>query len=214
MKVILQSIKSFQSSLYRALFKFGLRTGLILPYEEQLIERLRPINFGGLPASVVLLIQKLCNGQCYDRAAMLSAGLDNFELVYGSVRSIRLTSDMTDHRSSDHCWVESDTWVYDTSICLRVKKWFYYLLECPVVRRRENQDWCRQQEVYQEILQDNLERDKFYLVFIIPLIETHINDQCIYKDQVIRELSLIKEKVNYNCLYDEMKTEMMAMGIS
>lgn len=43
---------------------FGLKTGLIHTYEEELIENLRHVYYGGLPASIVLLCKRLCSGWC------------------------------------------------------------------------------------------------------------------------------------------------------
>lgn len=165
-KTIIQTITEYRVKNLRKLYYFSIRLGVITkniqPYERSLIEKLRPICYEGMPASVILLIQRLCVGKCYDRATMLSMGMEKFNLVYGSIRGIRLDSNKTNDKSiieaSDHCWVESGKWVYDTSRCFKVKKWFYYLIERPVIRCRRNQDWYQQQESYKEELNNGVEK--------------------------------------------------------
>lgn len=52
----------------KVLLIWGLKNGLITPYDDQLIEKLREVYYGGIPASVILLSDGMTNGHCYDRA--------------------------------------------------------------------------------------------------------------------------------------------------
>ena len=56
---------------YDELFNYGVKHGLIGAYDKKLIENLRHIYYGGLPASILLLHGKLSNGHCYDRETTL-----------------------------------------------------------------------------------------------------------------------------------------------
>ena len=51
---------------------WGLRQGYIASYDDKLIEKLRNIYSGGIPASIILLSNGMSNGHCYDRAQLMS----------------------------------------------------------------------------------------------------------------------------------------------
>ena len=55
----------------RKLLINGLKTGKITPYDDELIEKLRTIYYGGIPASILLLSDGLSNGKklIYDTSA-------------------------------------------------------------------------------------------------------------------------------------------------
>ena len=57
---------------YRFLLLYGLSHGLILPYDDELINKLRNVYYGGIPASIILLSNGMSNGHCYDRALLMS----------------------------------------------------------------------------------------------------------------------------------------------
>ena len=57
---------------YKMLLIYGLSKGLIFPYDDELIERLRNVYYGGVPASIILLSNGLSNGYCYDRALLMA----------------------------------------------------------------------------------------------------------------------------------------------
>ena len=46
----------------KKLHVYGLENGLIIPYNEELIEKLRNVYYGGMPASVILLSDGMTNG--------------------------------------------------------------------------------------------------------------------------------------------------------
>jgi len=219
-EAIIQALTTLESKtiskLYRSMLKFGLRNGLIRPYEASLIENLRTVSFGGMPLSIILLLPNLCEGHCNDRAITISMGLNRFNIVWGSVRSIRSnpevkSSKLTMIEYSDHTWVESDGWVYDTSSCYMARKWFYYLMEGPIVRRRKDHNWCRQQEYYQEQHSREIEKDKYWMPLIIPLIEPQIPGS-LYEKLAAIELELFKESIGYDQIYAEVKADMEAKG--
>lgn len=209
---------NFQCLLKTSLEILGILTRQVKPYEDCLIERLRTIYFGGVPGSVLLLVPSLCIGKCYDRGMMLSMGLDKFNLVWGSIRSIRFEI-MRDEGNlkgiivrSDHLWVEYSGWVYDTTRGYKIRKWLYYILETPLIRSRKNQDWCQEQDLYKMGLKGNIEQDKYALPIIIPLLE------CMEKELnsrgAIKELNLFKQSIGYDEIYEEMRINMTVREFS
>ena len=77
---------------------WGLKNGLIIPYDDRLIEKLRSIYYGGIPASIILLSDGLCNGHCYDRAVLLSRAFfdeeDDIKLLYARINSLKLNPEL------------------------------------------------------------------------------------------------------------------------
>lgn len=188
------------------LYYIGVRCGWINCYEIPLIERLRGINYGGLPASVILLVRRMCDGNCYDRATLISLGMDKFEIVWGTTQDLSLRYG---EEQADHCWVERDGWIYDTSWGLRFRKWIYYLMEAPKVRRRKDEVWCRQQVIYQELMEQagNFHGDRFVLPILVPQMELMI-ENTVPRGWARYELELFKQTCNYDQIVAEMEAEM------
>ena len=71
----------------KKLLLFGLKNGYIAPYDDDLIEKLRWIYDGGIPASILLLSNSMSNGHCYDRALLMARAFleeeDDVKLLYG-----------------------------------------------------------------------------------------------------------------------------------
>lgn len=131
----------------RQLLLWGLDKGHIRPYDEKLIEKLRDIYYGGLPASVLLLCLSITNGNCYDRALLMSRAFleddGDVRLVYAAVADLKFNpiyAKNKDKESADHCFVERITkdgkhYIYDTSLGFVYKKWIYWLIDFPKVRK-------------------------------------------------------------------------------
>ena len=84
----LQKLKwNIHQKKYKMLMIYGLQHGLIFPYDEELIQKLRNVYYGGIPASIILLSNAMSNGHCYDRALLMSRAFLNDEsdvnLLYG-----------------------------------------------------------------------------------------------------------------------------------
>lgn len=131
---------------YDILFDYGVRHGLIRPYDAQLIENLRHIYYGGLPASILLLHGNLSNGHCYDRGTLITLGFgdDDFHVVDADIDSLKLNpkcideyryNNLSEHYAN-HCFAERTTadgitWVYDTSLGLVFEKGLY--IKCRIL---------------------------------------------------------------------------------
>lgn len=130
------------------LIYYGIANGLIHTYEEDdIIENLRNIYYGGIPASILLLSRTLCDGFCYDRALLMTFGMgnDDFKLVDADCDDIALNptyidkfKDSNDKHYGNHCFVErtksdGSVWVYDTSKGLVYAKDLYYKIQRPKI---------------------------------------------------------------------------------
>lgn len=208
---ILRSLRWRLYSLYsRQLMLWGLKRKYIEPYNEELIEELRSIYYGGVPASVLLLSRALTDGYCYDRALLMSrAFLDedgNVRLVYASVADLRLNPNYNS-KNGDHCFVERTTktgkkFIYDTSNGLVYTKWLYWLIFFPRVRlihdKSEITDFVESESSVNSETSPYVDRD-FVLDLIIPSIEATFGKDggwysCPGVELLQREVELFKHK--------------------
>lgn len=165
------------------LLLWGLDKGYIQPYNEELIKRLRGIYYGGIPASVLLLCLGITNGNCYDRALLLSRVFleddGDVRLVYAAVADLKFNPIYANNKDSDadHCFVERITnngkrYIYDTSLGFIYKKWIYWLINFPKIRKINDRqsiiDFIAEDE---EIHPDEPCSDKLIRKFILSNIE-------------------------------------------
>ncbi len=209
---------------------WGFENGLVGYYTDTLIEKLRNIYDGGMPASIILLSIGLCNGNCYDRALLLSrAFLDteyDVKLVYADVNSIKLNPEYQNDGDgyADHCFVEITTkdgitYVYDTSQGLVFNKEFYYAIEKPTIRKINNK-----QSIADHIAMEKREYPQDFkpitdsALLIIPILELSYDtpgEKYAKKgfNLLQREIELYKKKINYNRLKAEMDKEIKRMTV-
>lgn len=168
----------------KQLLLWGLKNGYITPYDDELIEKLRNIYEGGIPASIILLSAGLSNGHCYDRSLLMSKAFldseDDVQLVYATIDSLKLNPKYIkddDPLFADHCIVERITknglhLIYDTSTGFIYNKKLYWLMEHPKVRKINNKDaiikFVKIEELYHP---EDIERDKYSSALILPKIE-------------------------------------------
>lgn len=187
--------------------------GLITPYDDELIQNLRNIYYGSIPASIILLSNSLCNGFCYDRALLLSRVFldsdDDVNLIYADVDSIKLNPLYKNEKNYEHCIVERITkdnlhLIYDISTGLVYDKYIYWLLERPKVGKINNKQSIKdfvELENYSDI-----NDDKYGAIHILPMIDKI----CGRHDELYstEEYNLLeKEKKHYKefIKYDELK---------
>ena len=195
------------------LLKWGLINGLITPYDDELIQNLRKIYYGSIPASIILLSNSLCNGFCYDRALLLSRVFldsdDDVNLIYADVDSIKLNPLYKNEKNYDHCIVERITkdnlhLIYDTSTGLVYDKYIYWLLERPKVRKINNKQSIKdfvELENYSDI-----NDDKYGAILILPMIDKI----CGRHDELYstEEYNLLEKEIKHYkefIKYDELK---------
>lgn len=168
------------------LFSYGFKNGLIKLYDHELLENLRHVYYGGLPATILLLHKNLSSGHCYDRGTLVTLGFgdDDFQVVNAEIDDIKLNPTYIDKfknqkfnkNYSVHCFAErtkkdGTTWVYDTSLGLVFEKSLYYKIENPKIRKI-NDKKTTLRFLYEDFVMDSdIERDKYALPLILPNIE-------------------------------------------
>lgn len=195
----------------------GLKNGDIEPYGDYLIEQLRDIYYGGVPASIILLSDGLSNGYCYDRTLLMArAFLDSdndINLIYASIDSLKLNPNcMRDNDSlyAEYCFLERITrdgrhLIYDTSTGFIYGKKIYWAMEHPHIRKIYNKEYIiKLLKEEEERHPENLEESRF----VLPAIEeTYGNPYEMYSllgiELLQREMELFKEKVNYDNIMNE-----------
>ncbi len=212
-----QQEKRYQEFLERraTLIKFGIKNGFIKPYDNTLIENLRQFSYGGVPVSIFILSDELCNGNCYDSAALITLGFgeDDFCLVRADINSLKLNTQNADKEKHNHCFAErttSDgkTFVYDTSLGAVFEKSLYYQIEEPVVTKvstkQETQEFLRQ-----EFLNDqNFVAKKLVTPIMLPSIEKIAKRaKGVYKQQLFEEIQLFKKQIDYQKEEQKFKEE-------
>ena len=215
---------------HRLLLLWGLKNGFIAPYDDELIEKLRKVYYGGIPASVILLSNGMTNGHCYDRALLMSrAFLDDegdVKLLYASIDSLKLNPRYIrkDPMYADHCIVERTTadgrkLIYDTSCGFVFDKDLYWLMERPNVRHSNGKDKIRQfVEEDEEYCPEDIDRDKYALPLILPFIEmTYGRPTEMYSlngiELLQREIEHYKKLIDYEAVCQEIDEDMKRLGI-
>ena len=213
----------------KKLLLWGLKHGYIALYNDELIEKLRTIYYGGIPASILLLSDGISNGHCYDRALLMSrAFLDekgDVQLLYASIDSLRLNPkfiDDTDPLYADHCIVEvisdGNHFIIDTSAGFVYDKKIYWLMEHPKIRKINKKDsiirFVESEEYYHP---EDIERDKYASPLILPMIEmTYGRPNEMYSmlgiELLQREIEHFKETINYEGICQEIDEDMKRLG--
>ena len=215
---------------YKMLLIYGLQHGLIFPYDDELIEKLRNVYYGGIPASIILLSNSISNGYCYDRALLISRAFlddeDNIKLLYGDIDSLKLNQRVISDspRYADHCFVERITkdgrhLIYDTSCGFVFDKRMYWLMEKPKLRHTNSKESIRKfiEEDEDRFLED-IERDKYVLPLILPMIETTFGKPTeMYSlsgiELLQREINHFKEQIKYDDVVREIDEDMKRLGL-
>ena len=214
----------------KVLLIWGLKNGLITPYDDQLIEKLRTVYYGGIPASVILLSDGMTNGHCYDRALLMSRAFlddeDDVQLLYADIDSLKLNPKFISDSPlyADHCIVERITkdgkhLIYDTSAGFVYDKKLYWLMEHPKVRKVNNKEsiikFINEDEDFH---QEDVERDKYIAPLVLPMIEkTFGRPNEMYSllgiELLQREIEHYKKTINYDDVVDEISQDMKRLGI-
>lgn len=203
----------------KAMISFGLKQGFIKAYDDELIERLRGVSYGGIPASIIILCEELCDGNCYDRASLITLGFgdDDFCLVRADINGLKLNPKNNKKEQHNHCFVErkekdGKTWVYDTSLGVAFEKSLYYQIEEPVVTKistkNEVMDYLND-----EFLKDekSVSKNLASAVVLIPTLEKFAkNAKGLYKKQLKDEVELFKQKLDYEKERKNFKKEVQA----
>lgn len=209
---------------YNILFLYGVKHGLIQPYSDELLDTLRHFYYGGIPASILLLYEKICNGYCLDRGPLVTLGFedDSFKVIDANINSLRLNPQyigefrkgLLDENYAIHCFAERTTkdgltWVYDTSAGLVFEKNLYYKMEQPQLVK-VNDEKATMEFLRADFLDDmDIERDKYALHIILPMIESNLVPiKSFYLEQLKKEIAILKEELDYEGICKEIEEDM------
>ncbi|MBR1416392.1 MAG: hypothetical protein IJ572_01050 [Bacilli bacterium] len=216
---------------YKHLLVWGLKNGFIKLYDDNLIDKLRNIYYGGIPASILLLSDGMSNGYCYDRALLMSKAFlddeDDVQLVYATIDSLKLNPQFAgkdDPLFADHCIVERITkdgehLIYDTSSGFVYDKRLYWLMEHPKIRKINKKssiiEFVKSDEYYHP---EDIKRDKYATPLILPMIEmTYGRPTEMYShigiELLQREVEHFKKVINYDDVYKEIDDDMKRLGL-
>ena len=215
---------------YKMLLIYGLQHGLIFPYDDELIGKLRNVYYGGIPASIILLSNGMSDGHCYDRALLMSRAFldeeDDVKLLYGNIDSIKLNprfiSDSPHY--ADHCFVERIAkdgrhLIYDTSCGFVFDKRMYWLMEKPKLRHTNSKESIRKFiDEDEDRFPEDIERDKYASSLILPMIETTFGRPTeMYSlsgiELLQREINHFKEQIKYDDVVREIDEYMKRLGL-
>ena len=215
---------------HKMLMIYGLQHGLIFPYDEELIQKLRNVYYGGIPASIILLSNGMSNGHCYDRALLMSRAFlndeDDVNLLYGDIDSLKLNPNFISDfpHYADHCFVERITkdgrhLIYDTSCGFIFDKKIYWLMENPKLRHTNSKESIRRFiEDDEDRWTEDVERDKYASTLILPMIETTFcrpTEMYSFKgiELLQREIEHFKEQIKYDDVVREIDEDMRRLGL-
>ena len=208
------------------LFKIGVKHKMVGLYSDRFIENLRDVYYGGIPASIILLDPVRCRGKCYDRAVLAATGLRDidYRVVHADIDSIKYNKrtmaevaywksqgEPINARYANHCYLEFEdgglTWVLDTTDGLIYEKHLYQLINRPKVNCVRTKEETLAFPGYIDIVEADINRDKYIVPTLLPIIEAEIEKESLYQEQARREIALFKEKIRYDDLVREIEED-------
>jgi len=175
----------------------GAKQGLVLPYEEEFIEKLRDIKHVGLPLSLIALASHNATMKCYDSTRLLiEACSEEAVLVSGDIADfeVRFGKDQ-----ASHTWIEDGDWVYDTTRGWKVDKELYYAIEKPQVQlthtKQECIDFTHELDELDSDFHTDGDCDPFMnIMLIVPGLEERAkNGGFLQSERFLHELQLWKD---------------------
>lgn len=188
----------------------GLESGKIFPYPRALFNRLRPYSYGGLPVSILLHINRMNNGYCYERALLMQLALEKCRVVHADIESLRLSYG---DEEAEHAFVESDdfdddkTYVIDTSLGLVIEKPYFYAHEKPKINRVFSKRECMKSTFVKEVIASDFEKDKWSLLVSLPLIEEAVESD-MYCEVLKEEIAKLKQAIDYDSMVRQAEADL------
>lgn len=171
-------------NLYKKLYFFkrrlliteGLTNGTIVPFEEELYERLSKVYFNGYPLSMqIRYLRPIAGpGKCDDRSWFITMAFDDALWVSGDIKSLELKYGK---ENAWHYWVEYDGWVYDPSSLYKFKKEVDYKIYMPTNVEVHTAEEYKNHEWYQGIVNTTIDdlkpggKERYHLCVTIPLVQ-------------------------------------------
>jgi hypothetical protein len=207
--------KQRYSVFSKGLCEYGLRTRqkLVNPFPPKFLNRLRPFLVGGVPVNVLIALNEMCTGKCYNRARLAVLGLDDgCELVHAKIDS--LWDHVNEYADAGHAFAECDDKVYDTTAGLMFDRDFYYEMERPQIERKLTKSEVIAEPSVEAIIAEDTDTGKYALPLILPNLEIMLNLTTepitqYYKPYIERELAQHKRGINYEQFIQEERENML-----
>ncbi|MDO4282805.1 MAG: hypothetical protein Q4D02_04135 [Clostridia bacterium] len=163
------------------LLKIGVFLGKVQLFEEDVYDKLKGFYFNGIPLSIHIKYLKpiMGPGKCYDRSLLLSFGFEHPTLIQADMKDLELKYGKD---SAWHYFIESNGYVYDPTMLLKIDKRLYYLMRKP----KNMQSWS-DKELKAIPLIENIKKtsindlrtsleQRANLLCVVPLIQEIVND--------------------------------------
>ena len=207
-----KKLKEIQDRLF-----WGMDNGYVFKYPDALFDRLRPYNFGGLPLSIKIFTNELCNGKCYDCAKYMQLAFKHAKVIWADIESLRVTA--SNPKEAEHAFIETTdfgmnkTWIVDTSTGLIYDKDFYFELEKPKVNRIFRKSVIMKDPEVMSAIVNNFDEYKYILPATLPLIEEAIKRSnhigtTLYREKVLSEIEKFKQSINYDEIQAEIEADL------
>jgi len=223
------------ASRQRKLFQYGVDQGLIYPFEidDDFMEKLRHVYWGGMSLSVIVLCNRMTNGFCYDRSwlSAFAFGKDDFKRLYATIDGIRLRPDYIDEYQNyseeekkkfhygEHCYMErtredGTVWVYEPSYGLVYRKDIYDEIEHPKVHKTESREEVLNSYEYLDILGEDIDITKYASFALVPFYEACLMvGQQFHMEALKEELERYKKEIHFDELCKEEHENMKRIGL-
>ncbi|MBQ9019111.1 MAG: hypothetical protein IJ097_02205 [Bacilli bacterium] len=207
---------------YKSLMNYGKIQGLVKEYDNELLENLRYIYCGGIPATILLLDYNLVQKHCYDRARLITLGFlgDKAKVIHADVDGLKYqpkylekyqNGELGDNYAN-HCFVEREekdgrTWVYDTSLGYVIEKNLYYKMQNPKITKIE--DFKDTIDYLYNIMldEDNINLSKYIQKILEEIEKNQKPVQECYKEKLKKEIERFKSSTSSKEFKKEVQKE-------
>lgn len=129
---------------YRSLMAQGETLERIKLYDESIYENIKYLYYNYIPAVVLLLENSFVIGECYKRSKLLAYALnnENSEIIKAKIDGLKYNPKYAEKYENDdyaiHYYVrtteeDGKTWVYDTSMGLKIDESLYNMMQHPEI---------------------------------------------------------------------------------
>lgn len=129
---------------YRSLMAQGETLEKIKLYDESIYENIKYLYYNYIPAIVLLLENSFVIGECYKRSKLLAYALnnENSEIIKAKIDGLKYNPKYAEKYENDdyaiHYYVrtteeDGKTWVYDTSMGLKIDESLYNMMQHPEI---------------------------------------------------------------------------------
>jgi hypothetical protein len=175
----------------------GYHKDLVRPYSEEFMAKLRQINYGYLPLSLIALKKQSYGLKCYDTATMMIGACSDAALLVGG--EIALLEAKHGPNWADHSWIEDGDKVYNTTAGWEVDKELFYEIERPKITYSRTKQECldaikKLREEEGSDIYDNVDDLFTTIMLAVPNYEARAKrGEFLQSDRFLAELQLWKD---------------------